>query len=32
MTYGKGVLFRIFHECFVTAEGANDEIAEESEK
>jgi hypothetical protein len=32
MTYGTGVLFRIFHECSVTPEGANDESAEESEK
>jgi hypothetical protein len=29
MTYVTGVLFRILHECFVTAEGAKDESAEE---
>jgi hypothetical protein len=32
MTFGTGVLFRIFHECFVTPAGAKDESAEKSEK
>jgi hypothetical protein len=32
MTYVTGVLFRIFHECFVTPEGVNHESAEETTK